>query len=171
MDALIGAIVGGVLAIVGGLIGAIVGGILAIVGGYLAAWYTINQEKKTRQQDQLDDIAAAVRVVRYELAANTATLDSYLQFGGQLVHALDDEQFRRVLLTLARHLPELLRVQVVHAYKMLPSATGNIAFLGAGKSSNAGKAKAVITSVRDDLAAAGEALRLYLVNDLKVPEA
>lgn len=168
MDALIGAIIGGILAIIGGLVGAVVGGILAIVGGFLAARYTTEHEKKAKQQDQFEDFVAAVRVVRYELAANTATLDSYLQFGGQLVHELEDSQFRAVQLVIARRLPEALRVQLIHAYNMLAFATGNVQFIASAKSANPAKAKAVVQSVRDDLANANDALAAYLANDLKV---
>ncbi len=168
MDALIGAIIGGALAIIGGLVGAVVGGILAIVGGYLAARYTTEQEKKAKQQDQFEDFVAAVRVVRYELAANTATHDSYLQFGGQLVHELDDSQFRAVQLVIARRLPEALRVQLIHGYGMLPFATGNVQFIASAKSANTVKAKSVIKSVRDDLANVSVALAQYLANELNV---
>jgi hypothetical protein len=150
------------------VVGAIVGGIFAIVGGYLAAHYTIEQEKKAREQDQFEDFVAAVRVVRYELAANTATLDSYLQLGGQLVHELHDSQFRAVQLVIARRLPEALRVQLIHTYGMLPFATGNVQNLAAGTSSNPAAARGVIQSVRDELASTGLALAQYLVNDLKV---
>jgi len=149
-------------------IGAVVGGIFAIVGGYLAARYTINEERKAKAHDDLEDFVAAVRVVRYELAANTATLDSYLQLGGQLVNEMDDSQFRAVQLTIARRLPEHLRVQLVHAYGMLPFATGNIQNIAAGTASNPAAAKAVVQSVRDDLAATGLALAQYLANDLHV---
>lgn len=69
---------------------------------------------------------------------------------------------------IARRLPEALRVQVVHAYNMLPFATGNVQFLATGKSSNAAAAKGVIQSVRDDLANTRLALAQYLANDLKV---
>ncbi len=148
-----------------------VGGILAIVGGYLAARYTVKQEKKAKEQDQFEDFGAAVRVVRYELAANTATLDSYIQLGGQLVHVLDDAQFRAVQLVIARRLPEALRVKLIHAYNMLPFATGNVQALAAGTSSNPAAAKGVIQSVRDELAAVGLELAQYLANDLKVPMA
>lgn len=73
------------------MLGSVVGGILAIAGGYLAAWYTIDKQEKAKEKEQFEDFVAAVRVVRYE-PANIATLDSYLQFGGQLVHELDDSQ-------------------------------------------------------------------------------
>lgn len=172
MDALIGAlvaaIVGGIFAILGGLAGAVVGGILAIVGGYLAARYTIDQERRAKEQEQFEDFVAAVRVVRVELASNTATLDSYLQLGGQLVHELGDDQFRKVQLLLFRRLPEQLRVELVKAYHMIPFATGNVQFIASGKSSNTTKAKAVIKDVRDDLEKANVALASYLVDDLKV---
>jgi hypothetical protein len=153
------------------VVGAVVGGIFAIVGGYLAARYTIGQEKKAREQDQFEDFVASVRVVRYELAANTATLDSYLQLGGQLVHELEDSQFRAVQLVIARRLPEALRVQLIHTYNMLPFATGNVQSLAAATSSNPVVAKGVIQSVRDELASTGLALAEYLANELKVPVA
>jgi hypothetical protein len=153
------------------LVGAIVGGLLAIIGGYLAARYTVRQEKKNKDVDQAEDFAAAVRVVRYELAANTATLDSYLEFGGKLVHDLEDEQFRTVQLVIARRLPENLRVQLIHAYNMIPFAVGNIEALAAGTSSDTAKARKVIEDVRAELAAMGVALADYLANTLKVPMA
>jgi hypothetical protein len=150
------------------LIGAIVGGIFALVGGYLAARYTVGHEKKNKEADQAEDFAAAVRVVRYELAANTATLDSYLQFGGKLVHDLEDEQFRAVQLVIARRLPENLRVQLIHAYNMIPFALGNIDVLATSTSSDPVKARKVIEDVREELAAMGMALADYLANTLKV---
>ena len=150
------------------LIGAIVGGIFAIVGGYLAARYTINQEKNAKEQDQFEDFVAAVRVVRVELASNTATLDSYLELGGQLVHDLVDDQFRKVQLLLFRRLPEPLRVELVKAYHMIPFATGNVRFIELGKSTDPDKTREVIKDTRDDLEKANVALASYLVNDLKV---
>lgn len=150
------------------LVGAIVGGVLAIVGGVLAAWYTTKREKDAKEADAFEDYVAAVRVVRWELASNTATLDTYLQFGGQLVHDLDDSQFRAVQLALARRLPDKLRVLVVHAYHMIPFATGNIQFIASNASSNATQAQQVIQGVRDDLASAGNALATYMSHDLKV---
>ena len=158
--------------LLGAIIGALIGGTLTVVGGYLAASYTLGQEKKSKQQDALEDLAAATRVVRYELATNATTIDGWLQRGqGKLTHDLVDTQFKSVQLLMARRLPQKLRIQLVHAYTMLPFATGNIAFLESGTSSDPQKAKGVIASVRDDQSNACEALRLYLVNDLKVPEA
>jgi len=162
--AIIGAIIAGIL----GIAGAVVGGIFALVGGLLAARYAADRDRAAKEADQLEDFAAAVRVVRYELAANSATLASYLQFGGKLVHDLEDEQFRKVQLLLARRLPEPLRVQLVHAYRMLPFATGNVQFIASGTSSNTAKANAVIQSVKGDLDNADTALHDYLANTLKV---
>ena len=153
------------------LIGAIIGGLLTIVGGYLAAAYTLGREKKNREQDQLEDFAAAIRIVRYELATDATSIDVYLKAGGQLVHELGDSQFRSVQIVLARRLPLELRLEVVHAYSMLPFATGNVAFIASGTSSDPKKAREVIESVMKDLTDAGEGLRLYLVNVLKVAEA
>jgi hypothetical protein len=165
--ALLGAIVAGIL----GVLGAIIGGVFAIVGGFLAARYAADRDKEAREAEQLEDFAAAVRVVRYELAANSATLASYLQFGGKLVHDMEDEQFRKVQLVLARRLPGPLRVQVVHAYRMLPFAAGNVQFIASATPSNIAKAKAVIQSVKVDLDNADTALRDYLENTLNVASA
>lgn len=166
--AIIVAIVGAIVAGIFGIFGAFIGGAFAIAGGYLAARYTVGQEKKAKEQDQFEDFLASVRVVRAELASNTATLDSYLKLGGQLVHQMDDELYRRVQLLLFRRLPEPLRVQLFHAYAMLPFATGNVQFIASGKSQNPAQAQVVIKSVRDDLEAANNALADYLANTLNV---
>jgi hypothetical protein len=168
MDPVTAAILGAIIAGMLGIVGAVVGGIFAILGGFIAAHYAADRDRAAKEADQLQDFAAAVRVVRYELAANSATLASYLQFGGQLVHDLEDEQFRKVQLLLARRLPELLRVQLVHAYRMLPFATGNVQFIASGTSANPAKAKAVIQSVKGDLDKADTALHDYLANTLKM---
>jgi hypothetical protein len=166
--AIVVAIIGAIVAGIFGVFGAAIGGIFAIVGGYLAARYTVDREKESKERDQFEDFVAAVRVVRVELASNITVLDTYLKFGGQLVHELGDDQLRGVQLVLFRRLPEQLRVQVVHAYHMVPLAIGNVQFIASGTSSNPVKAKRVIKDVRDELQKVNVALASYLAVDLKV---
>ena len=158
------------VALMDGLIGAVLGGLLTVIGGFLATRWQAKQEEGRAQQQREDELIAAIRIVRYELAADAASLASFLKYA-QLPQALTDTSFRSVQLVIARRLNPKLRVEVVNAFNMLQ--------IGVDAATNLGRIaiddwpheqRETIESVVKDLDRAGLALRNHLVNDLKVSE-
>lgn len=160
----------------GTLLGAITGGVLAIVGAYLANRYLANREAKTAHDSEKHDLAAALRIVRYELVAMCASVDSLLKYNlADLPTPVTDSAFRSVQLVIARHYtPEYMtpidRAQLVNAYALLAFVTRDVKLLQATKP----WPQHVITSLtttNTTLKAVDNRLKEILTLTLGVPEA
>jgi hypothetical protein len=165
------------VALMDGLIGALLGGLLTVVGGFLATMWQAKQEEarsrlvREREEDeQADALVAAIRIVRYELAADAASLASFLKYA-RLPRPLTDASFRSVQLVIARRLNPELRLEVVKAFNMLPigmDAAMELSQVAMDKWPH--EQREAIELVVKDLDDAGLALRKHLIDDLKVSE-
>ena len=171
----------------GAVLGALSGGALAILGAYLANRYLADREAANAKTEEKQDLAAALRLVRYELAALCASIDSLLKYKlFELPTPVTDAGFRSVQLTIARHHePEYMnshdRASLVNAYELLAFVTRDVKLLqsatqaaAAGTPAGGAWPKHVVdslTSTLGTLKSVDDRLRQVLVENLKEPEA
>jgi hypothetical protein len=171
----------------GAVLGALSGGALAILGAYLANRYLADREADNAKKEEKQDLAGALRLVRYELAALCASIDSLLKYKlFELPTAVTDAGFRSVQLTIARHHePEYMnsqdRAHLVNAYELLAFVTRDVKLLqsatqaaAAGTPPGGAWPKQVVdslTSTLGTLKSVDDRLRQVLVENLKEPEA
>jgi hypothetical protein len=85
------------------LVGALVGGALAVVGGYLGSKELIDRDDERER----NDLIGAVQATRSEMATNLAVVEDLITKGfvNFASARLYDDDYRQVLVTLARGLP------------------------------------------------------------------
>ena len=74
-----------------------------------------------------DDLIAAIRIVRFELARNGAYLNAAVITDVPGTPELTESNYRSVQALLERNLPAKLRTELALAYIVLPVATQNLA--------------------------------------------
>jgi hypothetical protein len=85
------------------LSGALVGGVLAMVGNYLGSRALIDRERRRDQRD----LVGAIQVARSEISFNAAILSDLVsrRFANFMRAGIRDTDFRQVNVVLARELP------------------------------------------------------------------
>ncbi len=150
------------------LVGAVVGAAIAVVGGFFASVYLQQREATQHARRTRDELIAAIRLVRYELSWNATAAKELISDNLEILPLqMRDANYRSVQLTLIRHLPQAHRELLAKAYESMPLAVTNLAALqrrGGGTAVEIGP----INRIGDLMAQANQALAGYLTDGLKV---
>jgi len=143
---------------------------ITFVLGILATWiaryvFEVRRDATKRREE----LIAAIRIVRYELAANSAAIDLGIKAQQQkLPFDLTDQNYRSVQLLLSRDLDQGHRLLLYQAYATMPMAQMNLK-LQEIRVITPDEAK-VLTSTRSQCDTANENLWGLLVNTFRVAE-
>ncbi len=149
------------------LLGAIVGGIFTLCGGLAASFFLYRLESRREERREIRDHKAAVLSVLFEMTTALAGLNLVLRQGALLNIPLSDISYRACQLPLFGRLPEDTGKPLAKAYGQLPILSENVRTALARGTLTAGD-REVLGALYDDMADAYRRLRDYAVNRLRV---